>query len=87
MQEAIIITCPITGAGPLSTNPAQPITPRQIADSGLEAAEAGAAILHVHVRDPETGKPAADLAPYEEAVGLIREQNKDCTSRSWRSVR
>lgn len=77
MQERIIITCALTGAGPLSANPAQPITPRQIADSGLEAAEAGAAILHVHVRDPQTGQFSGELALYEEAVGLIREQNAD----------
>jgi uncharacterized protein (DUF849 family) len=77
MQEKVIITCAITGAGPLSANPNQPITPRQIADSGLEAAEAGAAILHVHVRDPETGQFSGELALYQEAVGLIREQNKD----------
>jgi uncharacterized protein (DUF849 family) len=77
MQDTIIITCAITGAGPLSDNPAQPITPRQIADSGLEAAAAGAAILHVHVREPKTGQFSGELALYEEAVGLIREQNKD----------
>ncbi|BDI06029.1 3-keto-5-aminohexanoate cleavage protein [Sphaerotilus microaerophilus] len=75
MQEKIVITCALTGAGPLSRNPAQPITPRQIAESGLAAAEAGAAILHVHVRDPQTGQFSGDLALYEEAVGLIREQN------------
>lgn len=77
MQETIIITCALTGAGPLSKNPAQPITPRQIAESGLEAAEAGAAILHVHVRDPKTGEFSGELGLYEEAVGLIRERNTD----------
>lgn len=77
MQDTIIITCAITGAGPLSDNPAQPVTPRQIAESGLEAAAAGAAILHVHVREPKTGQFSGELALYEEAVGLIREQNKD----------
>lgn len=77
MQETIIITCALTGAGPLSKNPAQPITPRQIAESGLAAAEAGAAILHVHVRDPKTGQFSGDLGLYEEAVGLIREGNPD----------
>ncbi|ROZ75056.1 3-keto-5-aminohexanoate cleavage protein [Ramlibacter sp. WS9] len=77
MQEKIIITCALTGAGPLSANPAQPITPAQIARSGLEAADAGAAILHVHVRDAQTGQFSGDLALYEDAVGLIREQNKD----------
>lgn len=75
MQEKIIITCALTGAGPISRNPNQPVTPKQIAQSGLEAAEAGAAILHVHVRDPETKEFSGDLALYEEAVGLIREQN------------
>ena len=77
MQDTIIITCALTGAGPRSKNPAQPITPQQIAQSGLEAAEAGAAILHVHVRDPRSGEFSGDLALYEETVGLIREQNKD----------
>ena len=69
MQEKIIITCALTGAGPLSENPAQPVTPKQIAQSGLEAAEAGAAIIHIHVRDPKTGQFSGDLALYEEAVG------------------
>jgi uncharacterized protein (DUF849 family) len=77
MQDTIIITCALTGAGPLSTNPAQPVTPRQIAESGLAAAEAGAAILHVHVRDPQTGQFSGELALYEEAVGLIREANPE----------
>lgn len=77
MQEKVIITCALTGAGPLSTNPAQPVTPKQIADSGLEAAEAGAAIIHVHVRDLKTGEFSGELALYEEVVGLIREQNKN----------
>ena len=77
MQETIVITCALTGAGPLSKNPAQPVTPRQIAESGLAAAEAGAAILHVHVRDPKTGEFSGDLGLYEETVGLIREGNPD----------
>ncbi len=77
MQDTLIVTCALTGAGPLSKNPAQPVTPRQIAQSGLEAAEAGAAVLHVHVRDPQTGAFSGELALYEEAVGLIREQNPD----------
>jgi uncharacterized protein (DUF849 family) len=77
MQDRIIITCALTGAGQLSKNPAQPVTPRQIAESGLAAAEAGAAILHVHVRDPHTGSFSGELALYEEAVGLIREGNRE----------
>lgn len=77
MQEQVIITCALTGAGPLSGNPAQPVTPKEIAISGLEAAEAGAAILHVHVRDPDTKEFSGELALYEEVVGLIREQNPE----------
>jgi uncharacterized protein (DUF849 family) len=77
MNTTTVITCALTGAGPRSKNPAQPITPRQIAQSGLEAAEAGAAVLHVHVRDPETGEFSGEFGLYEEAVGLIREQNQD----------
>jgi len=75
MQEHVIITCALTGAGPLSKNPAQPITPRQIADSGLEAAEAGAAILHIHVRDPITGEWSGELDLYQEVVERIRADN------------
>lgn len=74
MQDTIIITCALTGAGPLSKNPAQPVTPQQIAESGVAAAEAGAAVLHLHVRDPETGQFSGELALYEEAVGLIRQR-------------
>lgn len=77
MQELTIITCALTGAGPLSKNPAQPVSPRQIAQSGLEAAEAGAAVLHVHVRDPDTGHFSGELSLYEEVVSLIRAQNPD----------
>lgn len=77
MQEKVVITCALTGAGPLSPNPAQPITPSQIAESGLEAAEAGAAIIHVHVRDPKTGQFSGDLELYRETVDLIRRHNKD----------
>jgi uncharacterized protein (DUF849 family) len=77
MQEQIIITCALTGAGPVSDNPAQPVTPREIAESGLAAADAGAAILHIHVRDPRTRQFSGELALYEEAVGLIRERNPD----------
>jgi uncharacterized protein (DUF849 family) len=77
MQDKIIVTCALTGAGPISDNPNQPVTPREIAESGLAAADAGAAILHVHVRDPKTREFSGELAYYEEAVGLIRERNPD----------
>jgi uncharacterized protein (DUF849 family) len=77
MQDKVIITCALTGAGPMSDNPNHPVSPREIADSGLAAAEAGAAILHVHVRDPKTRQFSGELSLYEEAVGLIRAGNPD----------
>jgi uncharacterized protein (DUF849 family) len=55
--------------------PYLPITPEQIADACLGAAEAGAAIVHIHVRDPATGKPSMELAYYREVVERIRGRN------------
>jgi uncharacterized protein (DUF849 family) len=77
MKKHVVITCALTGAGPLSGNPAHPVTPQQIARAGIDAARAGAAILHVHVRDPQTGEASGDLALYEEVVSLIRAENQD----------
>ena len=57
--------------------PHLPITPAQIADACLEAAGAGAAIAHIHVRDPATGKPSMDLALYREVVERIRARNPE----------
>lgn len=73
-----IITCAITGGktDPSST-PYLPISPEQIAQSSLEAAAAGASIVHLHVRDPETGKPAMNLDLYQKTVDLIRDQNDE----------
>ncbi len=57
MNPRIIITCAVTGAGDtVGRSPNVPITPEQIANSALEAAAAGAAVVHCHVRDPKTGK-------------------------------
>ncbi|MDA0229375.1 MAG: 3-keto-5-aminohexanoate cleavage protein [Proteobacteria bacterium] len=78
MARKVIITCAVTGsADTVGKNPAVPVTPQQIADSAIEAAKAGAAIVHVHVRDPETGQ--ASMAPelYEATAGRIRESNTD----------
>jgi uncharacterized protein (DUF849 family) len=76
-QQKVIITCAITGN---LTKPEQspylPITPQQIADSSLEAAEAGAAIVHIHVRDPETGRPSMSIDLYRDVVERIRARNK-----------
>ena len=75
--EKVIITCAITGN---LTRPEQspylPITPQQIADSALEAAEAGAAIAHIHVRDPETGAPSMSIDLYREVMDRIRAKNQ-----------
>jgi uncharacterized protein (DUF849 family) len=74
--QKIIITCAITGN---LTKPEQspylPITPQQIAESALEAAEAGAAIAHIHVRDPETGRPSMGIDLYRDVMDRIRARN------------
>jgi uncharacterized protein (DUF849 family) len=78
MNQEVIISCAVTGAGDtVGKHPAIPVTPRQIADAAIEAARAGAAIAHLHVRDPLTGKAARDPALYREAVGYIRESGVD----------
>ena len=61
MPESVIISCAITGSIHTPTmSEHMPITPRQIAAEAIAAARAGAAILHLHARDPKTGKPTAD---------------------------
>jgi uncharacterized protein (DUF849 family) len=73
-----VLTAAITGAGtrPEDT-PHLPITPEQIATSALECAEAGATVVHIHVRDPETGRPAIALDLYEDTVNRIKKYNND----------
>ena len=71
-----IITCAITGAQTTKDQtPYLPITPEQIADSALEAAEAGAAVVHLHVRDPETGAASMEFDLYRDTVNRIRKNN------------
>ncbi len=78
MAKATIITCAVTGSGDtVGKNPAVPVTPEQIAESAIGAARAGAAVAHIHVRDPETGVPAMDVALYREAVERIRGSGTD----------
>lgn len=78
MNSKVIITCAITGAGDtVGKHPAIPVTPEEIATSALEAASAGAAIVHCHVRDPETGKGARDVHLYREVMEGIRAKNTD----------
>ena len=73
-----ILTCAVTGnlTKPEMT-PYLPITPKQIADACLGAADAGAAVAHIHVRYPETGKPSMELDHYAEIMHLIKAQNKE----------
>lgn len=78
MTPKVMLTCAVTGniTRPEQT-PALPITPAQIAQSCLDAAAAGAAAVHIHVRDPETGRPSMDDALYAEVVERIRDRNSD----------
>lgn len=78
MNSEVIITCALTGAGDtVGKHPAIPVTPKQIAESAAEAASAGAAVVHIHVRDPETGKPSRDPALFRETVARVRDSGVD----------
>ncbi len=78
MQHEVFITCAVTGAGDtVSKSDKVPVTPAEIADAAIEAAEAGAAIAHIHVRDPATGAPARDPALYQDVVDRIRASRTD----------
>ncbi|HSW05143.1 3-keto-5-aminohexanoate cleavage protein [Aquabacterium sp.] len=73
-----LLTCAVTGnlTTPEQT-PHLPITPAQIADECLAAAEAGAAAVHIHVRDPATGRPSMDVELYRDVVDRIRAKNRE----------
>lgn len=74
MSRSVIISCAVTGSGDTThLSPHVPITPKQIADEALAAHAAGAAIVHLHVRHPETGAPSRDIALYREVVERIRD--------------
>jgi uncharacterized protein (DUF849 family) len=78
MNWNAFITCAITGAGDTANrSPHVPVTPDQIAQSAIEAAEAGAAVVHIHVRDPETGRGARDPQLYKGVVDRIRTSGVD----------
>jgi uncharacterized protein (DUF849 family) len=77
-KRQVIVTCAITGGGDtVGKHPAIPVTPEQIAGSALEAAQSGAAIVHIHVRDPKTGKPSSSLELYRAVTDRIRAVNTD----------
>jgi len=78
MQRKVMISCAVTGsADSVGKNPAVPVTPGQIAASAIDAAKAGAAIVHIHVRDPKTALPSMDGALYAETVDRIRQSGTD----------
>ncbi|MFI0874833.1 3-keto-5-aminohexanoate cleavage protein [Streptomyces parvus] len=78
VNQDVIITCALTGAGDtVGRSPHVPVTPEQIAASAVEAAGAGAAVVHIHVREPETGAPSRDPRLYREVVERIRETGTD----------
>lgn len=74
MSRKIIISCALTGGAVLAKNAQHvPVTPEEIADDALAAADAGAAIVHIHVREPGSGAPSMELRLYEEVVKRIRD--------------
>ncbi len=78
MSRKVMISCAVTGSADTpGKNPAVPVTPEQIATSALDAAKAGAAIVHIHVRDPKTGLPSMEGAHYAEVVDRIRASGAD----------
>jgi uncharacterized protein (DUF849 family) len=78
MNWEVFITCAVTGVGDTTARSDRvPVTPEQIADAAIEAAQAGAAVAHVHVRDPATGKGSRDPALYREVVERIRASGTD----------
>ena len=78
MLDEVIITCAVTGAGDTAgMHPQLPVTPKQIADAAIEAGRAGAAVAHIHVRDPRTGTPSRRLEYYREVVERIRSSEVD----------
>ncbi|KZY25681.1 MULTISPECIES: 3-keto-5-aminohexanoate cleavage protein [unclassified Sulfitobacter] len=78
MNKEVFITCAVTGSGGTQDrSPHVPRSPEQIADSAIAAAKAGAAIVHCHVRDPETGAPSRDTRMFREVTERIRDADTD----------
>ncbi|MEP0234353.1 3-keto-5-aminohexanoate cleavage protein [Roseibium sp.] len=78
MNREVFITCAVTGSGTTQDkSPHVPRSPQQIADSAIDAAKAGAAVVHCHVRDPETGAPSRSFDLYREVTDLIRAADVD----------
>ena len=78
MNKEVFITCAVTGSGGTQDrSPHVPRSPKEIAESAIKAAKAGAAVVHCHVRDPETGKPSRNLKLYRELTDRVRESDTD----------
>ncbi|MDK3073876.1 3-keto-5-aminohexanoate cleavage protein [Sedimentitalea sp. JM2-8] len=78
MNKEVFITCAVTGSGGTQDrSPHVPRNPKQIADSAIAAAKAGAAVVHCHVRDPDTGAPSRDVKLYREVTDRIRDSDTD----------
>ena len=78
MNRDVIITCAVTGAGDtVAKHDGVPVTPENVAEAAISAAKAGAAIAHIHVRDPETGQGSRDVALFSRAVELVRASDTD----------
>ncbi|MEM6588325.1 MAG: 3-keto-5-aminohexanoate cleavage protein [Pseudomonadota bacterium] len=78
MNSEVFITCAVTGGGATQDrSPHVPRSPKDIADSAIAAAKSGAAVVHCHVRDPETGAPSRDLKLYREVTDRVRDSATD----------
>ena len=78
MNRDVFITCAVTGSGSTQEKSLHvPRSPKQIAESAIAAAKAGAAVVHCHVRDPETGAPSRKLEYYREVTDRIRNADTD----------
>jgi uncharacterized protein (DUF849 family) len=78
VNRDVFITCAVTGAGDTTgSSDLVPVSPREIAEAAVEAARAGAAVAHIHVRDPETGRGSRDPALYREVVDRVRSSGVD----------
>jgi uncharacterized protein (DUF849 family) len=77
MPRPVIITCAVTGSAPINPKNRAPVTTAEIAEAALVAWREGAAIVHIHVRDPETGAPTGEYRLYEDVVNRIKAANAD----------
>jgi uncharacterized protein (DUF849 family) len=75
MDDRVIITCAVTGGMTVpSQSPAIPVTPDEIIEDAVAAHAAGASVIHIHVREPSTGRPSADLDLFDRVLKGIRDR-------------